>query len=228
MVKAISKSKVILGITVLAVAFAALCAVILSTDITLADATHMVNVAIDMLSQTHPFVFFLAIALLPLIGCPVSPLLIAGGLAYGPVIGMVVALAGMAVNNALGYWLAASVFREWIEKLIQKRNWRIPVVPDQQAGRVVVMFRLTPGFPLPAQNYILGLARVPFFTYFWISIAIQTIPAAGFVLTGGSIFEGSWGLVFVGVSLIVVMAVAAKIILSYYGKQIARPNPAES
>ncbi|WOO42960.1 TVP38/TMEM64 family protein [Rubellicoccus peritrichatus] len=185
----------------------------------MAQVDEVLGQAMEVLAELHPVVFFLIIALLPLFGCPLSPLLIAAGVIYGPYMGLLIGIVGLAFNDAIGYWLASSVFRRWIEAFIEKRGWRIPMIPDAEAAKVVAIFRLTPGFPLPAQSYLLGLARVPFFTYMWVSLLAQLIPASGFVITGGSIFEGSWGLIFIGVSLIVVMALAAKVALKYYGKQ---------
>ena len=198
-----------------------------SVDFDFAAAKAMTLDRVDRLSEIHPLILFAAIALLPLIGFPVSPLLVAAGVAYDHATGLMIGISGMAVNDALGYWLASTVLRERVESFVEKRGWRIPVINEANTIKIVTIFRLTPGFPLPAQTYLLGLAKVPFFTYMWVSVLAQCIPVAGFVLTSGSIFEGSWGIVFIGVSLLVVMAIAARMITNHYGKSITRSDTAE-
>jgi uncharacterized membrane protein YdjX (TVP38/TMEM64 family) len=67
-----------------------------------------------------------------------------------------------------------------------------------------LVFRITPGIPFFLQNYVLGLARVPFRTYFIVSLLAQTAWTFGFVISGGAIFEGNFGLAITGCCLLTV------------------------
>ena len=192
--------------------------VLYSTDIDYDGLLGLMHSWIDYIANTSPLVLFFCIAILPLFGFPVSPMIIAAGLAYGIGIGFIVVICGTMVNDILGYWIAARFMRGFIEDMVGKRGWKIPQVPPSEMTRVIVLFRLTPGFPLNIQNYLLGLARVPFGKYLFYSFLVQLIPSIGFVITGGSIFDGQWGLIIVGVSIIIIMAIIAKMVYNYRQK----------
>ena len=163
------------------------------------------------LQGTHPAILLAALALLPLFGFPVSALLIIAGLTYGPLGGMIVSMLGLMLNNSFGYAIAARL-RGPLQRWVEKKSVRVPVIPPNEYVKIVLLFRITPGLPLCFQNYLLGLARVPFATYFWASVPPQLVVVAGFVLTGGALFEGKWGMILLGVSLILVFGIVGRII----------------
>lgn len=208
----------------LALGFLGVCAVayvlLALFDFDLAEIKAHLHSLIGLVAQVHPSVLLLAIAILPCIGFPVSPLLVAGGLAYGIPIGLTLGFVGIFLNNALAYLLAAYPLRRFIEGLIHTRGWKIPSIPKSEETRVIIVLRITPGIPLPMQNYILGLARVPFLKCMILSILAQGLAIIAFVVTGGSLFEGSWGLIVLGVILIVVMMLVAKTAYNMYGTKI--------
>ncbi len=175
---------------------------------------------LDWVAQLHPTVLLLALAILPCVGMPVSPLLIAGGLAYGIPVGLTIGFVGIALNDALAYLLAAYPLRRFIEGLIHSRGWKIPEIPQKEETRIIIVLRITPGLPLPIQNYLLGMARVPFGKYMVLSMLAQSLPIIAFTVTGGSLFEGSWGLIILGVILIVVMTLIAKIAYGMFGSKV--------
>lgn len=189
-------------------------------DFDLAAIKASLKELLALLASIHPAALFLAIAILPCLGVPVSPLLVAGGLAYGKPIGLLIGFTGMAVNNALSYGLAAYPLRRFIEGVIHSRGWKIPEIPKKEEVRVIIVFRITPGFPLPFQNYLLGLARVSFGKFMVYSLLAQTLPIIAFVATGGALFEGSWGLLILGVVLLIVMTMVAKIAYGMYGNKV--------
>ncbi|MGE9293966.1 MAG: TVP38/TMEM64 family protein [Puniceicoccales bacterium] len=169
------------------------------------------------LEGTHPALMVCAIGFLPLIGFPVSPMLILAGIAYGGVVGLAVGVGGIALNNALGFGIAAWL-REPVRAWLEKRGVRVPEVEPRDFVKVVLLFRIVPGFPATFQNYILGLTRIPFFTYFWVSLIPQVIVVAGFVLTGGALFEGRWGVVLLGVSLLLVFGIVGRLMQEHRKK----------
>lgn len=167
----------------------------------------------------NPLYYVLIVAILPLCGFPVSPFLLVAGMFYGYGMGMVWAMCGIALSNALGYWIGGYGFRDQVERFLIKRTSKIPEIPQEHTKRVILLFRLTPGIPLFVQNYLLGFARVPFKEYFWLSCLLHIIPVGGFVIFGGSIFQGEGGLALVGVSLLIVVAIASKLGYSYIQKK---------
>src|ERR1043165_1329065 len=57
-----------------------------------------------------PLPFFLAMAFLPMVGCPLSPFTLVAGPVFGPTMGVgnviACAILAVAVNVALSYWIA--------------------------------------------------------------------------------------------------------------------------
>ena len=160
----------------------------------------------------HPAYFVLLLAIGPLFGCPVSLLLVMAGGFYGQTMGVVWSILGMTLSNILAYWIAAYGLREQVERWLIKRTTRIPEVSREEATRLILIVRLTPGIPFCLQNYFLGFVRVPFVRYLLMSFLLQLLPICGFVIFGGSIFEGKFGLALVVMSLLAVVAIVTKMV----------------
>lgn len=163
----------------------------------------------DLAAGIPPWQLGLALAFLPLVGVPASPLLILTGVRAGPVQGLVIAWLGLATNMLLAHRLAQGWLRPILVSLLRRRGYRLPQVDMADETRLVVLTRVVPGLPLVAQNYLLGLAGVGFWRYWLLSVPLQGLYASGFVLMGKSLVDSSaWkfitsaGLV-VGVSLAV-------------------------
>ena len=173
------------------------------------DGAHQI---LPWLEQTNPIIFFTAMALLPLISFPISPLLIAAGLIYSTATTVVGVSLALAVNVALGYYVAHHLVRSWAEKMVRKAGFEIPKeIPTKHIHRIILLVRLTPGMPLFAQNYILGLLRIPFSPYFMISWPLQIMMSLGWALTGGALYQGKPGLAIMGFSLLLIGVLIAKL-----------------
>jgi uncharacterized membrane protein YdjX (TVP38/TMEM64 family) len=165
-------------------------------------------------------VFYLAIALLPVVFFPVSVLFLSAGAVHGvwpSLAGIVVALA---LNISLGYWLAAGPLRGLIQKWFAKRGRIVPVLPANEHIWAVLAVRFAPGLPLMAQNYLLGLARVPFWKYFWISLIVETGIAFGFILAGELITEKHPGYVLLAFACILGVVVAARLLRRVFAPKV--------
>lgn len=155
--------------------------------------------------------FYLALALLPLLGVPVVPLYLAAGAAHG----LGGALAGVAValvlNLTLSYGIALRM-RDPVSRLVARAGWRLPQVPEEKMPAFTVLVRLTPGAPLMLQNYMLGLLRVPFPLYLGVSLVAEMLIALGYIVTGESLYSGRWGFVWMGLGLIVFVLVLTRLV----------------
>lgn len=212
MLKTLLRHRIKLALIALLGASVAVVGIILwEEQYNLEDVLRLKNETLAWLKGTHPAIVLASIALLPLFGFPVSPLLIIAGVTYGGTGGMVVGTVGMALTNTLGYAIAARL-RGPVQIWVERKGITVPDIPPRDYVKIVLLFRVTPGFPVTFQNYLLGLARVPFNTYFWVSLPPQLVTVAGFVLTGGALFEGKIGLVLLGVSLILVFAIVGRIV----------------
>lgn len=125
-----------------------------------------------------------ALTLLPLIGVPVSPLWIAIGVRAGTVWGAVLAMVALAANQTAGYWLARRWVRRPIEAWLHARGKSVPQIPAGEETLWILLLRVTPGIPLFVQNYLLGLAQVPFGRYLALSLPVQITYALAFVSLG--------------------------------------------
>ena len=163
--------------------------------------------------RSNPIALFAAIAILPGLGFPASPLLILAGAVWGSDLGACfIAIAATALNMAWTYAAAAGPARKVVARILGTRwdKWRN--MDRRNLLKLTLLLRITPGLPLALQNYTLGLLAVPFLSYLLISIPINGLFVTGFILTSGAIFEGSLGAAIVGVSILIVASIAVKMV----------------
>jgi len=152
--------------------------------------------AIGIAEAAPPLQLFLAMTVLPLVGVPVSPFWIAAGIRLGPVAAMAASTAALALNVALGYWLASGALRAPLSRWVAKRGYSIPRLRGAPETQFIVMVRVAPPLPLAVQNYVLGLAGVGFGRYMLLSVPVQAAYAFGFVWFGYSLTGSeTWQLV---------------------------------
>ena len=181
---------------------------------------------IGLLKDAGPLVYFTAMALLPAVGAPMSIFTLTAGPAFGAQLGVggVLAAAGasLAVNLALTYWLARRWLRPWLEKLVRRAGYKIPVVERADQFELTLLLRITPGPPLFLQSYILGLAAIPFRQYFLLSWSVCMLQIAGMVIFAQSIAEGKGKLAMIGVSVSTAVMLGIHILRRHYAKQKAK------
>jgi uncharacterized membrane protein YdjX (TVP38/TMEM64 family) len=144
-------------------------------------------VFLNTVGAADPVWLFLAVAFLPLFGCPTSPLLVAIGIRMGTAAGMALVAAAYLINFSAGYWLARSWFRAPVGRWLERRGQRIPQVPAADETQFILLVRITPGPPLFMQTYILGFAQVNFFRYLVFSLLIQAFYVYAFLSFGQSL-----------------------------------------
>ncbi len=177
------------------------------------------------LKQTNPLVFFGLFAVLPALGCPISPFyLIAPGL-YELKWNMLGFGLAIIVNISLGYWIAAGFLRPLAEKLVTRAGHKVPQVDSSNAGKLALVVRITPGVPFCLKNYLLGLAGVPYKTYMWASWPIELAWALAIVIVGESIFEGKAGLGLLGGVFLIALILLTKMARNRYATKSDREEP---
>ena len=158
-------------------------------------------------------ILFASIALLPLVGIPVSPLWVAGGATLGIPAGVGIALVGLFCNLAIAFWLAHHSLRAFIKSWLDRRGWSLPNVDSTTSYRLTLLVRVTPGLPLFAQNYLLGVAGVPFPAYIWVSMAVQGAYAIAFVVFGEAALSGRLGILVTALLAIAALAILFSLVL---------------
>jgi len=178
-----------------------------------------------MIREAGPVVFFTALAVLPAVGCPLTFFTLPAGSVFAPELGMPLVLllvcVSIAVNLAITYWLSRHLFRPWLIKLLAWLGYKLPEVDAKNHRVLVFLVRVTPGPPYVLQSYLLGLAGIPFVTYFIISWIISSSYACAFVLFGDALMHGQGKMALMAIGLFVVLTVGVQLLRKHYaGKQI--------
>jgi uncharacterized membrane protein YdjX (TVP38/TMEM64 family) len=139
--------------------------------------------------EANPVWFFAAMAVLPAVGVPWTPLYILAGATFGARYGVLGSLLAIAANLTLCYFIARSRLRPWLERILRRFGYRLPDLANRSALRFTLIVRLAPGLPMFVRNYALGSAGVPFWLYFGVSMAITSAYAVAFVVLGESVLE---------------------------------------
>lgn len=174
-----------------AVLLVAVVATLLATQGELREASERIVAA---LREAGPVVFFAAMAVLPALGFPLMPFTVIAGPVFGPQLGVgptiLCALAAVAANVALSYWLASRVLRTWVLRLAAWLGYRLPAMPAGSAWQLVTVVRLAPGLPFWMQSYLLGVVRAPFAAYLTLSTLIPALYIAMTIAGGDALMRG--------------------------------------
>lgn len=149
---------------------------------------------LDALRAAGPWWFFGAMAVLPAIGFPLLPFALAAGPAFAPTLGAAAvagcAVAAVAVDTLLGYWLSKRALRPLVQRILARFGYRVPVLPPGTAWHAVLLVRLAPGLPFWVQSYALGLMRVPLLPYVVVSTAVPALYLVGAIYGGDALWHG--------------------------------------
>lgn len=154
----------------------------------------------------HSWLLFWALVFLPGLPIPTSALLFTAGVVWreNPLMAVGLCMLAMLLNLTWTYWLAAGPARRIVERILaSSTRVRIPEVSKGDHLKLILVMRLTPGFPFFFQNYVLGFMRPPFLLYLPVSLLCSGVIGTGFVLSGAGLADGKLTPVLTGVSLIV-------------------------
>ena len=169
----------------------------------------------------HPSALFWALVFLPGLPIPTSALLFTAGVVWRdrPVMACLLCLLAMTLNLTWTYWLAAGPARRLVEKMLAASEIKIPDLPRGDHLKLILVMKLTPGFPFFVQNYLLGFLRAPFHLYLPISILCNGIIGTGVVLSGVGLADGKLMPALTGISLIAVGAIFTQMIRGWLAKR---------
>lgn len=192
------------------------------------DLKALLKQGIDALSAAGPTAFFLAMALLPALGVPQLVFALTGGSAFGEKLGMplvlALSMAALTANLILTYLLARRALRPLLEKLVTRLGYPLPQVESGDAADLIVILRVTPGIPFFVQNYLLGLAEVPFGKYVAISCAIAWPLNFAFILFGDALLHGKGKVALISLSLLLALSAATHLVRKHYGRKANPPS----
>jgi len=164
-------------------------------------------------------------ALLPGLGVPMLAFVLTAGSAFGDQLGMVVvvllSVVATTVNLIITYWLARRALRPLFLWLAAKFGYKLPKVQPGDENSLIIIMRVTPGIPFFVQNYLLGLAEVPFGRYLWVSCALSLPQTVGFVVFGDALTQGKGKMVIAAVGLLVAASLGTQLLRKRYaGKRV--------
>jgi uncharacterized membrane protein YdjX (TVP38/TMEM64 family) len=167
-------------------------------------------------------------ALLQALGVPMLTFTLTVGPMFGERlgIGMVVMLSLMAitVNFMLTYFLARHVMRPGLGKLMTRLGYKLPKIEEGDVTSMTIIVRVTPGIPFFAQNYLLGLAGVPFKKYVVITCIFTWGLSAAFVLFGDALMRGEGKMMLITVSLLIAAAAGTHLTRKHYARKGRNPS----
>ena len=217
------KKKMLIKLAVLGVIIVTAAVFVLSG----VDLKALLDQGVEIVRETGPTTFFVALALLPSVGVPLTVFTLPAGSVFAPELGMPLVLllvcVSIAVNLAISYWLSRHLFRPWLIKLLAWLGYKLPEVSARNHRVVVFLVRVTPGPPYILQSYLLGLAGIPFVTYFIISWIISSLYACAFVLFGDALMHGRGKMALMAVGLFVALTVAVQLIRRHYARKQIKP-----
>jgi uncharacterized membrane protein YdjX (TVP38/TMEM64 family) len=162
----------------------------------------------------HPVWLFAALVVLPGVPFPSSVLFLMAGAVWGgqPLMACGYGLAGLFLNQAWTYALAAGPAHDLVAKVLGRFGWKMPVLKTENVTDTLLVLRLVPGIPLFVQNYLLGLLRVPYGRYAWISLVCNGPAVVGFILAGAGIADGRWRVALLGIAILVLAVVVVRVV----------------
>lgn len=176
---------------------------------------------VDVFRAAGPVPFFLAMAVLPGLGFPLSAFLFAAGPVFGPTLGVVPVIIysflAIAADVALWYWIAGYWLRPVIARLVLRFGYTLPTIPERALIPAIFLLRVPPT-PFFLQNFILGLARVPFGAYMLVTLLVQAATVIAMVTLGDALMRGDWRWIAAAIALLFV----AGGVLHQLRKRVAR------
>ncbi len=166
----------------------------------------------ERIRELGPLPFFFALAILPALGAPITPFYLVAGSSFGIKAAIPLVLTGLAANMALSYIMARWILRPLIVRIVERLGYKIPVIRTEDRWSIAFLVRVTPGPPFPVQNYVLGLAGVPFGIYMIVSVLVASFFAVGMTWFGDSLMRGESGMLVAGVCMLVAAFLAVRLV----------------
>jgi uncharacterized membrane protein YdjX (TVP38/TMEM64 family) len=189
----------------------------------LEESRRWASAAAARITGAGPVVFFSAMAVLPAFGVPMAPFALAAGPLFGEQLGfptiILLGITALTLNCTVTYWLARRWLRPLLTRLLARFGYSIPQVEREDITDLIVLLRVTPGFPFFVQNYLLGLADAPFLRYLVISCAIQWPINCGFMLFGDALSQGRGKVIVTAILLIAALSVGTQFVRRHMAKK---------
>lgn len=187
------------------------------------DLRLLITDTLEILRTAGPVVYFSAMAVLPVFGVPAAIFVIPAVGIFGPQFGTVtvvfLALGALTVNFCLAYALARRGLRPMLMALVTRLGYKLPAVETADATDLMILLRVTPGVPFFVQNYLAGLAEVPFPRYFIVSLLIVWPLSTALLLFGDALLHGKGRIALLSLCAIVALTTLLHLIRRHYERR---------
>jgi uncharacterized membrane protein YdjX (TVP38/TMEM64 family) len=189
------------------------------------EAALLLEQLMALVRSAGPTAFFIAMILLPAAGMPVFAFLLPVVSLFGAELGvpavLFIALVCVTANMLLTYAVARRGLRPLLTRLVARFGYRMPEARAGEIADLIVLLRLTPGIPFSVQNYLAGVAGVPFGKYMAVSCVIVWPLATAIMLFGDSLLQGNVKVALITFGLLAALVVARLVVRRHY----AAKNP---
>ena len=171
-----------------------------------------------------PAIYLLVYALAPSLLLPGLPLTIAAGILFGPLWGVVYAMAGSTAGACLAFLVARYAARDWVNEKLRGPGWqRLDQGVERHGWKVVAFTRLIPLFPFNLLNYAFGLTKIGLVPYAVTSFICMLPACIAFIVFSSSLpdlLQGHLsGRLLVGAGMIVLVTLIPPAYRLYRGKK---------
>lgn len=144
-----------------------------------------------------PLVFFcLQVAQVVVAPIPSPAVALMGGFLFGPVVGSLLSVAGVAAGSALAFWLARRFGRAVVERFVPAGAIaRFDELTARRGTVGLFLAFLVPGFPDDALCFVGGLTAIPLRRLVAIAVIGRTPMVVALSLVGAGIADGDVALV---------------------------------
>ena len=128
--------------------------------------------------------FFLFLAVLPILGFPLSVLQILVGAKFGFWTGMSVTAAAMCVHLLGAHWVGSGFLKEPVSRLLSRTRFRLPEVRSNEQSVLGFLVPLLPG-SYTVKNYLMVLGGVSLRTLLCVCLPVYAVRASSGIFLGG-------------------------------------------
>ena len=132
-------------------------------------------------------VVFIAVMALSVLFAPIpnTPIFIAAGLAWGPLLGTTYSMVGLLLGSVMAFYTARYVGRRYLARLIgAKAAARLDHLADTMGGRVIFWSRMLPAVNFDWVSFVAGMTSIRFRTFFVYSLLGMLLPTSVTVIAG--------------------------------------------
>lgn len=174
-----------------------------------------------------PIVYVAAYLVAGLVFIPATPLTLAGGFLFGPLVGTLYALLGAAASSGIGFLITRHAAPEAARQCGGQKFERVLAGVEAEGWRFVAFVRLVPLFPFSLVNYGLGLTRIDFAAFLLTTVVCMLPGTAAYAWLGHAGAAALGGEGTVRTLLIGLAVVAAMLFLPRLLRRFWRSNKAQ-